>query len=346
MGNSKKPKKPEIRSLIKKKPAQDTVAATKQEDAVRPEDTQDSLPEITPPETTAPSLPRQSAKQSPKIKKPVKNVQQKPKKPKPIGISQPRQPKSPIPSEPEPEIKRAPKTEAIFQAIGIIQGEVKFKGYRGKVIINGKDYPLIQPRARMSVLKGLKKEIAKRQNANQNASPILIVYPKITHPPGKNRPHSIAFEVVAFRFSSSAGVPEKLKLENLEFRISGLWQFIPISKLPCISVYRNHTEENVNYLKNETDIIKQAKFLTPIHIPVASYLPVKPFQHDQNKSKSQKPFFVQAKFKFLPSKDAFEFESLLAPPVQKAPKFLKLTRKAKKKARKAKKKMVEGSSKD
>jgi hypothetical protein len=327
MGNSKKPKKPEIRSLIKKKPAQDTVASPKQEDAVLPEDTQDSLPEVTSPETTAPSLPRQSTKQLTKIKKPVKNVQQQ----------KPKKPRSPIPPEPEPEIKRTPKTEAIFQAIGMIQGEVKFKGYRGKIVIDGKDYPLIQSRARRSVLRGLKKEIAKRQNTN----PILIVYPKIAHPPGKNRPHNIAFEVVAFRFSSSAGVPEKLKLENLEFRISGLWQFVPISKLPCISVYRNHTEENVKYLENETDIIKQVKFLAPSHIPIASYLPIKPFQHDQNKSKSQKPFFIQAKFKFVPDKDAFEFESLLAPPVQKAPKFLKLTRKAKKKAQKAKKKMQE-----
>jgi hypothetical protein len=78
--------------------------------------------------------------------------------------------------------------------------------------------------------------------------------------------------------------------------------------------------------------------MKPNHLPVFwRDAPVKPFRYNPKAEEQEDMPFVQIRAKFLPSKDVFAFESLLAPPTD-PPKYLKLSKKDKQAAQQEKNK--------
>ncbi|MBD2606303.1 hypothetical protein H6G81_17645 [Scytonema hofmannii FACHB-248] len=220
--------------------------------------------------------------------------------------------------------------QPLFQAVGIIRGDIKFASERGKtstVSIQGKDYPLlyIPTRHGFKAFEALTKEV-EGTGTNQR----LIVYPKFTHFPGRDKQYEIAFQLVGFdRGLQSEGVTADLA--DFEFKLCGLWQFIPVCQTPCISVFKNFTDDRLEFVK-QSELYKRVKFMKGSHIPLIwKDAPVKPFRFNPKIEKEQqgKPLFVSIKAKFLPSRQLFGFDSLLSLPVEEAPKFFKASKKMK-----------------
>lgn len=225
---------------------------------------------------------------------------------------------------------------AIFQAVGVIVGEVNL-GEDGKntITIGRHQYPLFHIPPKRRVLDALKKEIEATGNHTQR----LVVYPKVIHFPRREQPHQMAFQLVGFDRGREQEAVSK-ELDDLEFKFSGLWQFIPVCQTPCISVFRNFTRERLDYIK-QAEPARKVKFMKASHVPLLwKDAPIRPFRFNPKieKEKQGHPAFVTLKAKFLPGRDVFGFVALLAPPQETAPKFLKASKKDKAEVQQAAKK--------
>ena len=222
-----------------------------------------------------------------------------------------------------------------FQAVGIIKGEVKFHDDEKKgisVIIGNKEYGIECSKRNYDARSGLKKEIEKTGKTTQR----LIVYPKVMHFPKKEQPHRLWFQLVGFvRENHVIGIAEKLA--DNEFKLCGLWQFIPVCRQPCISIFLNFKQERLDYLKKSDEPATQARFMKANHIPVLwKDSPQRPFRYNPRGGKDQgHPYFVQIKAAFLPHRDAFGFVEQLEEPIEQAPRFMKLPKPGKAQGKKA-----------
>lgn len=213
---------------------------------------------------------------------------------------------------------------AIFQAVGVITGEVEI-GEDGKntITISNNKYPLFYITQKFRVFEALKKEIETTGKRTQR----LVVYPKAIHFPRKEQPHQIAFQLVGFdtgRFAETVSG----ELDDMEFKFSGLWQFIPVCPTPCISVFRNFSRSRLDYIK-QADPVKKVRFMKASHLPLLwKDAPLRPFRFNPKVSKQEQgqPSFVTLKAKFLPGRDVFGFVALLAPPQETPPRFLKASK--------------------
>ena len=208
----------------------------------------------------------------------------------------------------------------IFQAVGIIRGEVNFSDDApATVTLNQKQYRLNYARNPLA-LSGLKQEIEKTGQHTQR----LIVYPKVIHFPKRDQPHQVAFQLVGFDLGKDpSGISSEL--EDNQFKLSGLWQFIPVCRPPCISVFRNFDPKLLKYVHQLDNPAKKVRTLKASHIPLLwKDSPVRPFRFNPKGDKDQGlPPFVQIKAVFLPHRDAFGFVELLSEPQEQAPRFLK-----------------------
>lgn len=215
-------------------------------------------------------------------------------------------------------------TTAIFQAVGVITGDVNFTNDgQSTVTIGSYEYPLYYSKRQWDVLNALKKEIENTGNHNQR----LVVYPKAIHFPRREQPHRIAFQLVGFdrgrKLDAVSG-----ELEDLEFKLSGLWQFIPVCSTPCISVFRNFSDERLEFIK-QAEPARKVKFMKASHIPLLwKDAPVRPFRFNPKVTKEEqgRAAFVTIKAKFLPGRDVFGFVALTALPQEAAPRFLKASK--------------------
>lgn len=212
--------------------------------------------------------------------------------------------------------------ERLFQALGVISGVVSIvEDSRLAIAIKGNTYSLLFVKNRRKVYQSLFSAIQSEGSKERR----IAVYPKVIHFPGKDKPHIIAFQIIGIE--SERNKPDSpLRLFNdFEFKLCGLWQFIPVCKIPCITVLRNSNDFYRQQLKVlEPD--KKARFLKASHIPLLwRDNPVPPFRFDPkiNKDEQGKPYFVQVKARFIPSKDLFGFESLQSLPTEDCPRFLK-----------------------
>ncbi|MEM7553593.1 MAG: hypothetical protein AAF378_05750 [Cyanobacteria bacterium P01_A01_bin.84] len=213
----------------------------------------------------------------------------------------------------------------MFQGIGVLRGEVieEKEEEKERFSISIKTptstniYQLFfTPRYRRS-LYALKEEIKNTGN-NQR----LIVYPRILHLPGRDKPHQVRFQLVGFDSGSNSGVAE---LADFEFKLAGKWQFIAVCRTPVISIHRNFTEADLEYYKSlEQD--KRKRFASASHVPLLwKDAPVPPFRFNPklDRDKQGETFFVKIKAKFLPDKNLFAMESLMGVPTTELPKFIK-----------------------
>ena len=234
----------------------------------------------------------------------------------------------------EPTEPTGPKV--LFSAVGIIRGEVTIDEVENQHTIKfgGKTYPLFYARKNYTAFTGLKKEIEASGNANQR----LIVYPKFTHFPKRDQLPRVGFQLVGFDKGGGEGVTQELN--DNEFKICGLWQFIPVCRQPCISIFRNFTRERLDYIK-QAETQSKVNFMKASHLPILwRDGPVKPFRFNPKLQKEEqaKVYFVEIKAKFLPQRDCFGFSEMLGEPLEKLPKFLKASKKDKAEVQKTAKK--------
>ena len=239
---------------------------------------------------------------------------------------------SPPTSEPAPEQSDSiassdDEPQAFFQAVGILTGDVTFDAEKTFVSVGGKTYPLYYSGSHKRSDAALKKEIETTGIREQK----LIVYPKITHYPGGKQPYSVGFQLVGFVGHQASGTGVSSDLQDLEFKICGLWQFIPVCRIPCISVFKNFNQQRLEFIKS-AQLDKKVNFMKPSHIPVLwRDAPVPPFRFNPKLEKEAqgKAFFVQLKARFNSERNTFEFVSLLAIPSSLAPNYLKAGKKDK-----------------
>ncbi|MFW6295930.1 MAG: hypothetical protein ACOC04_01935 [Halothece sp.] len=232
--------------------------------------------------------------------------------------------------ETQPDESKEETTTRFFQAIGVIEGEVSFDEEEfAKVTLRDQDYPLLYVPRQKYKLRALQKYIKETGQHRQR----LVVYPRALHVPDPSQPQQIQFQLVRFEPETNQGISEEL--DNMEFQIAGLWQFIPVCRVPCISVFKNFTPERLEWIK-QAEPKRRVGFMKPAHLPVLwKDAPVKPFKYNPKAQEQEKPAFVKIKAKFLPNKNAFGFKSLLeAPTTEEVPRFLKASKKDKQLAQK------------
>ncbi|HEY9831144.1 MAG TPA: hypothetical protein V6D26_11240 [Stenomitos sp.] len=320
----------------------------------------------------------QSAPPFPKVTlvalKPVKKAEDKQPEPSPptesvkpptpvepaVPVETPQSIESPTPVAatkkiPKP-IKRSPtppveldaslpeNSNAIFQAVGIILGEVAFNDKKASVTISGKEYPLFYASSHKKAFEALKIHLKNTGQSRQR----LIVYPKIIHFPKREQPYLVGFQVVGFHRQleeseakledGNSRLSVDRELQDFEFKLSGLWQFIPVCQTPCITIQKNFTEERLSYIK-EAPIEQKVNFMKASHVPVIwKDSPIRPFRFNPKLDKEQQgqASFVEIKAEFLPERDVFEFRELRSRPSMAPPRSLKAGKTQKAEALKAK----------
>jgi hypothetical protein len=201
----------------------------------------------------------------------------------------------------------------MFQAIGVLRGEVTFDEQdRGWVKVKNTTYPLIHCPKFYNTFHCLRNQPQKEYK--------LIVYPRTAHFPQKDQPHALNFQLVAFGDRDSN---EGLfgKLAESEFYLRGIWQFIPVCRSPCITVYRNYSQGRKEFLK-EANSRSKITFFRSIHIPLLWKDAPKPYKFSPKKKDS--PKFVAVKARFLPHKGVFGFKEQLED-FQDPPSYLKIS---------------------
>ncbi|MGP0129370.1 MAG: helix-turn-helix transcriptional regulator [cyanobacterium endosymbiont of Rhopalodia musculus] len=189
----------------------------------------------------------------------------------------------------------------LFQAIGTLYG-TPHQEEEGKfaLTIAGKNYSLFFP--------GYRYKAWLKQYSNSPENPIYLrVYPKCLLIPRKDP--IIRFQVAAWgeenQWEEAPGI----------FKFRGIWQFVPQLRTPVISIYRN---------SNAMD--PQGKFK-------ASHLPAlmrrnddpRPFKFNPKIPKEQLPkrWFIQAIFKFIPSRNCWGWVEDLELPTERIPRYRK-----------------------
>ncbi len=196
--------------------------------------------------------------------------------------------------KPESEPESDPEQQLLFSAVGIITGDVHFdeetqhyqvtlddKPYR---LVKGYDYPW------QCFLKHLE------AHGSQNMR--LVVYPQTIPFPDRNKPHYIKFQLVKHLTDDSHRLCKDLK--DREFFISGIWQHIPVFKLPVCSVHKNKSRQRKQHIK-QMPLKTKKHYLKANHIPLFwKKSTIKPYRFNPKKTKEQqgKPKFIQVKAKF------------------------------------------------
>jgi len=185
----------------------------------------------------------------------------------------------------------------IFQAVGLINSVPYKDEVLGWAInIQGIRYRLFIPK---KLYKGWLKEMA----ANPKTAFFLRVYPKCFVAP--KQPPQIYFHVIAWNKKN-----ENQEHLNL-FTLKGFWQFIPQSRLPVLTIYRN---------KGSVDVTNKFK---ASHLPVLMRREdVQPYRYNKTDDKPSR-YFIQGEFTFIPSKQAFGYRNDIEKPSLEAPKYKK-----------------------
>lgn len=231
-------------------------------------------------------------------------------------------PRKVIPVAEKEVTKSALTPPPIFQAIGVIVGEVSINELplTSTITIQGNTFPLFYASNHKHSWEALKKSLT---NDGKGKERRLIVYPKVIHFPKKEQSYVLGFQLVGFDNGQQQGAIKELR--DNEFKLRGLWQFIPVCPTPCISIFRNYSEERKRYVKS-SDSVTRVRFMKASHIPLIwKDSPVKPFRFNPKLQKEEqgKRFFVELTARFLPGRNVFGALSLLAPPLDTPPRFLK-----------------------
>jgi hypothetical protein len=104
--------------------------------------------------------------------------------------------------------------DAIFQAIGIIAGEVAFSGKKTFVTIADKQYRLFYSSTRKKAFEALKSHITSTGQSRQR----LIVYPKVIHFQSRSSPTNFGFQFVGFVSDNVTQVTRHHTAQEFDYR--------------------------------------------------------------------------------------------------------------------------------
>lgn len=196
--------------------------------------------------------------------------------------------------------------DIFFQAIGIISGQLILNKKPYTLRILDKNYQVFFKNPSIA-LPAIAKEIHKSGNTLR-----LLVYPSITYYPGKEEPHKVQFQIVAWESTSDEPKNIFSELNDFEFLLSGFWQFTPVSKTPCVTVFKNYREDRAEDL-NFSDVFKRKPILKAIHVPMLWHDSQALPNNDPNATLSDqnKQNYLSIKTRFLPSSDLWEFDSFI-----------------------------------
>lgn len=216
----------------------------------------------------------------------------------------------------EPEKQQQPNAIVpMFQAIGAVVATPYIKDEHLKMAIDGGEYDLLYTQGfRRRAYNLLRAELEK----NGSSPMFLRLYPKAKFEPNSQQPR-LFFSLV--NFSSNC---EQINDEPKGFILRGIWQYIPHSKSPVISIYRNR--DQWGYFKKLSKS-RQFNFVQPHHLPVVWDATVEPFKYNPQAEKdSQMPrYFVEVRAIF---KDGlYVVEEMLGEPTLEIPKFIKVPKK-------------------
>ena len=196
---------------------------------------------------------------------------------------------------PTPEEEKA----VFFQALGTIEAErVEVVERRIIITVGSKEYRgWIEPKQ----FSGLMRYLEER-----GEKPIYLrVYPKTSSTP--EQPLSLqGWQIVI-------GIKELSPQEKVNhFVIRGVWQYIPQSESPVMTVYRNQTSNDPTGKYKAT------------HLPVLMEREdCQAFKYDSEGTRKRKRYFIQGLFQFDPSSDLFIWKEDLEPPTLKIPPYLR-----------------------
>jgi len=125
-----------------------------------------------------------------------------------VSASSPKSTPEPVPDP----VASSPVEGALFQAVGLILGEITTDGDKTFVIIGEKSYALYYASTHKRAYEALKKEITCTGITQQK----LIVYPRITHFPGGKQPYRLEFQLAGFVGNSVSGEGIESVLEENE----------------------------------------------------------------------------------------------------------------------------------
>ena len=255
-----------------------------------------------------------TTKQSPKTLTEFSPLPPTPETPEPAPSTIEPAPQTEPKSQSKKSQKKQPETKPpIFQALGTMIATPYFQDERSYIKINDSEYKLLPVGGRnyKTYIK-LKEELEK----NGSSPMFLRVYPRATFD-YKTQQSRMAFSLVNFSRDC-----EKINDELPGFMLRGIWQYIPQSKTPVITIYRNH--EQKKYFKTLSKK-QQLAFAQLRHLPVVWDSPVEPFKYNPEAEKdAQMPrYFVEVRAVF--KDDLFVVEEMLSEPSRKIPKFIKVS---------------------
>ncbi|WP_013325602.1 hypothetical protein [Gloeothece verrucosa] len=207
-------------------------------------------------------------------------------------------------TDPSTDEELQKQQHSYFQAIGCLYGKVTRSG-EGQFFIQ-----LGRQQYKLYTLRHRYRAWLTQWEKTPDASLYLKVYPKFLAIP--RQPVIISFQVVAWGTEPFPAPEEEAGI----FTIKGIWQFLPQYKVPCLSVYRNR------------DAVDPTEKFKAVHLPVLMRREdeeVRPFKFNPRIPKDQLPkkWFIQGKFRFIPSKECFGWVEDDEPPTQKLPKYKK-----------------------
>ena len=135
---------------------------------------------------------------------------------------------------------------------------------------------------------------------------------------------SSAEPILSFSLVNYSQDGEKINDSPFGFVLRGIWQYIPFSKSPVITIYRNR--DRLGYFKR-LNKSRQLSFAKPHHIPVVWDAPFEPFKYNPTLEKGEQMprYFVEVRAVF---KDGlYVVEEMLRAPTLKIPKLIKVSKK-------------------
>lgn len=199
-----------------------------------------------------------------------------------------------------PEEQNQPENTPLFQAIGTLSGlPERDESGNFSISIGGQRYHLF-------ILGDRYRPWLKQYETHPDQPMYLRVYPKYLSIP--NQEPIISFQLAAWE-------DKPLEQESELFRFKGVWQFVPQVRIPVISIYRN---QGVNDPKGK---------FKATHLPILMRREdgVNPFKFNPKVAKEELPkrYFIQAIFKFIPSRNCFGWVEDIEPPTENIPKYEK-----------------------
>lgn len=224
-----------------------------------------------------------------------------------------------------PQQQQPNEEPRIFQALGALIATPYLKddcatpctgiANRIKVAIDENEYDLLytlgfQRQAYRSLLEELFK--------NGSDQMFLKLYPSATFSGSSQKP------ILSFSLANFSLNCEKLNDYPKGFVLRGIWQYLPNSDSPVISIYRN---------RNQLPAFKKLKgsqqfyFAKPHHLPVVWDAPVEPFKFNLRLEKDLQMARYFVEVRAMLKDGLYVVEEMLREPTLDIPKFIKVSKK-------------------